>query len=171
MTKQMLADEVETVNDENEQRPLWDFAAMVEVTIDKPARSIWPYFFEKKKEIWSNAEYVPVAGESREVGELYMMTTRPTRGGHLFYETINLVPEKYLALKITHREDEGKERKLVGYDIVSLHEAAGHTTAMLHQVFTFSVEPELDRVKGTQRQEGFLNEIMRNLKAAVERGA
>lgn len=148
---------------------LWDYAFSGAVIIDRSAKQIWPYFFGDKKG-WSNAEYTTVAGTPGQVGEVYVMN-RPSHASHgarMFYEAIRIEPEKEIILKIDYQDGASDEKKLMGYDLVMLEEMQGRTRVLLQQVFTKWVDADVDLTQETARQNGFLPQILQNLKRWVE---
>lgn len=155
----------------SEHRLLWDFAFSGEVTIGRPAREVWPYFFGDKKN-WSGAEYTTVSGEPGQVGEVYVMN-RPSHASHgsrMFYEAIKIEPHKEIVLKITCQDGEGAERQLLGYDWVSLRESEGQTLVILQQAFTKWVDAATDLKREAERQHAFLPGIIQSLRQWVEEG-
>lgn len=147
-------------------KTIWDYSAIIEVVINRPAKDIWPYLFGVKEEIWTKQHYRRIAGEPGEVGEIYVQTFP---GGQLLYETINVKPEKQLVLKMTYKEHEKDERTLYGYDFLTLSEVEGHTTLVLAQAFALPIDtPKKDLNLETKKQDKMLDEIFEGLKRLVE---
>jgi len=153
---------------------MWDYSMILEVTIDRPAKDVWPYFFGEKNATWSKSEYTIVAGQEGEVGYTYSMDS-PKYGVTYFFEAIRVKPEKELVVKITYRElvekmEAGQDvRKLMGYDMFELKEVAGRTTVAFQQAFAQPLEvPEDDLGAHTESTDKFLTEIFQNLKKSVE---
>lgn len=150
----------------------WDYSGITEVTIDRPARHVWPYFFEHKEKLWDEQHYTKIAGELGKVGEIYMQTF--PGGGQVFMEAIKVKPEKQLVLKLTYRENEKSESRLVGYDLHVLNEVAGRTTVVFQQVFALPVDAltvdmgKNDLELATEKQDKTLAHIFQNLKRMVE---
>jgi len=139
---------------------MWDFSNITEVTIDRPAKVVWPYLFRPHNDIWSRTAYTTTAGEPGKVGETYAMAFQ--YGGQLLFETITVDPVRRLVLKILQRENANSKSTLVGYDFITLSEAAGKTKVMLQQAFELPVEPE------TAKHDKFLYDIFQDLKTMVE---
>jgi hypothetical protein len=75
---------------------MWDFSKFLEVTIDRTAKEVWPYLFRKHNDVWSRTSYTSVAGKMGQVGEMYEMAYPiPEIGGHLYFESIKVEPEKH----------------------------------------------------------------------------
>jgi len=147
-------------------RSIWDYSIIMEVTIDRPAKDVWPYFFGDKKNIWTMEHFTTIAGEPGTVGEVY---TQAYRGGQIQYETINVKPGIQLILKITYKQDEKDEERLVGYDFVTLNEVADHTKVVLQQAFALPVDiPKEDLAVETPKQDKKLADVLQNLKKLVE---
>jgi hypothetical protein len=144
---------------------VWDFSKLLEIIIDRPAKDVWPYLFRKKNDVWSRTAYTTVAGEPGKVGEIYEM---PFQGGQLAFQAIKLNPEKQQVLKITFRGNEKSERKLVGYDLFTLSEAAGRTTVVFQQAIELVVDPKENLELLTAKHDKFLTEIFQDLKRMVE---
>jgi hypothetical protein len=152
----------------NADRQLWDYSGIAEVTIDRPAKDVWPYLFGAKEESWTKQHYTHIAGEPGKVGEIYVYTFP---GGQLFYEAINVKPEKQLVLKISYRQNEKGESRLAGYDYLTLNEVAGHTTVVLQQMAALPVDmPNSDLSQASEKQDTMLADIFQTLKKTVESG-
>ena len=160
-------------------KAMWDYSGMVEVTIDRPARDVWPFFFGTKKDMWTEANYKTVAGQSGQVGEVYVMAYQgasvPQLGdqaapprAQLAFEAIKVNPEKQLVLKITFKEHENAAWKLCGYDFVTVKEVSGGTTVVLQQALELPVEPNTNLAVETERHDSFLAGIFQTLKRMVE---
>lgn len=146
---------------------------MIQVTIDRPAKNIWPYFFGQKEELWSEQHYIHVAGEAGKVGEIYMQMI-PGGGGQVFMEAIKVEPERQLVLKLTYKKTEGTDSRLIGYDFHTFHEVAGHTTVVLQQAFALPIDALADDTGrndlelATEKQDKLLVHMFQNLKRIVE---
>jgi hypothetical protein len=159
---------------------IWDYSVIMQVTIDRPVKKVWPYLFGDKEKLWTKVDYKRVAGEPGRVGDLYMQeypATPAYPGGQLFYEAIKVTPEKQIVLKITRKENDKDESRLIGYDFETLNEVAGHTTVVLQQAAAFPVnnlpnkqENDKQDNKMLADQNTMLADIFRNLKTAVESG-
>src|SRR4051812_15991070 len=66
--------------------PTWDYSFITEITIDRPANEVWPYFFGRKREMWSRVTYIEISGEPGKVGEIYAMADA-FHGRRTFFET------------------------------------------------------------------------------------
>jgi uncharacterized protein YndB with AHSA1/START domain len=153
----------------NEASQMWDFAKFLEVTIDRPAKDVWPYLFGKKCAAWTKTEYTPIAGEPGKLGEIYEMAyPLANQGGHIRFETIKVDPERHLVLKITYKKNDKSERRLVGYDFNTLREVNGRTTLFFQQASELPVDPTEDLNSLTEKHDKFLAEIFQDLKRVVE---
>jgi hypothetical protein len=152
----------------NADESIWDYSVIMAVTIDRPAKDVWPYLFGHKKDIWTEVQYTAIGGESEKVGEIYT-DANPFHGAQLFYEAIKVMPEKQLVLKITYRKDPRDERRLTGYDFVALNEVAGRTTVFFQQAFALPVDaPKHDLNLESAQHDKELADIFQNLKKVVE---
>jgi hypothetical protein len=156
----------------NEAKAMWDYSTIVEVTIDRPAKDVWPYFFGHYKSAWSlpdNKTYTTIAGQAGQVGEIFAMDNPLSdRGGQLLFEAINVKAQKMIVLKISYTESATSERKLSGYDFVTLNEVAGRTTVVLQQAFELPAEPQSDLNLQAEQQDDMLAGIFQKLKSMVE---
>lgn len=154
----------------NADRTVWDYSGVFEVTIDRPAKEVWPYFFGDKKEIWAKSGYTAVAGESGKVGEIYANAhTHTSNGDRAYFEAITVKPERQLVLKITVKEGGKAERTLVGYDFFTINEVAGRTTVVLAQAFALPLDiPKAGLNLKTKKQDKMLADMFQNLKRVVE---
>jgi hypothetical protein len=153
-----------------ESKAIWDYANLLEVTIDRPAKDVWPHFFGIKNAAWSLPQqetYLQIAGQPGEVGEVYSLASA-AYGVLWFFEAIEVVPERRLVLKITYASDKNSERKLSGYDCFALSEVAGRTTVGLQQAFALPVQRDTDLQLETERQDRMLFGILQKLKRTVE---
>jgi hypothetical protein len=140
----------------------------VEVTIERPAGDVWPHFVGDKKNVWTKSDYTTVAGEPGKLGEIYTHAHR-VHGVQAFYETIRVTPERHLVLKITCRENDNDELRLMGYDFVTLKEENGWTTVTFQQGLVLPVAAaESNLRRKTEQQDQRLVELFGNLKAIVE---
>ena len=152
----------------NASKPVWNYAALVEVTILRPTRNVWAYFIGSKKNIWTKSEYSTVAGEVGQVGEIYTHA-HTFNGVQAFYEAVKVSPERHLVLKITHKRSAEQAGQLVGYDLLTFRESAGQTTVMFQQVLTLPVDMlEGDLRVATENQDKRVADLFQNLKAVVE---
>jgi hypothetical protein len=73
-------------------------------------------------------------------------------------------------LKITYkRKEEDCGRELIGYDLITLSEAAGQTTVALQQLVAFPTEiPPSDLALETEKHNRFLADILQGLQKLVE---
>ena len=149
-------------------RTIWDYSLIAAITIDRPVKDVWPYFFEDKKGIWAKVAYLAVAGESEKVGEIYSMIS----AGHeatWFFETIRLKKEKQLVLKLTYQKYGDAEKTLLGYDFYEFRETAGRTVMAFQQVFAMAVDVDREKLDElTQNADRHHAETFRNLKGLVE---
>jgi hypothetical protein len=154
----------------SEDRPVWDYAGIAEVTIDRPARNVWPYFFGTKEEAWQGIHWVHVAGEQGQVGEVYKNSFEfHGRRITAFYEAVKVTPERRLVLKMTYRENDSPRSNLMGYELFTLNEVAGHTTVVLQQAFVIPVKESKDElVRETSQQDKELADLAQKLKHLVE---
>jgi hypothetical protein len=151
----------------DEERLVWDYACTINVTIDRPANEVWPYFFGEKEESWTEDHYTRVAGQPGRVGEIYW-ASHPL-GGRVFFEATKVDPESELILKITWALREGDQRQVVGYDLIELRETAGRTAVSLRQVLALPVAVPKDRhAAEAEKQTQMLTRIFQNLKRLVE---
>jgi hypothetical protein len=150
----------------------WDYSAIFDVVIDRPAKDVWPYFFGRKRDAWAEHDFVPIAGEPGKVGEIYASGERKLHGVRWIMYTIRAKPEKQLVLKMTYQANDKAEEKLGGYDIIELKESAGRTTVGFRQAVAVSIDAldQKDLKVVTEEQDTFLNKILQNLKRMVEKG-
>lgn len=144
---------------------MWDFSKFLEVTIDRPAKEVWPYLFRKKTDVWSRTDYTTVAGEPGKVGEVNAVAFQ---GGQLCFEAIKVKPEKHLVLKITYRKNDESEKKLSGYDLFTLNEVEDRTTVVFQQAIELPIDPIEDLTLLTEKHDKFLADIFLDLKRMVE---
>jgi hypothetical protein len=153
-------------------RPTWNYAGIAEVTIDRPARDVWPYFFGDKEVVWMGIHWIHVTGESGQVGEVYKNSFM-FHGNRIsaFYEAIKVTSERHLVLKMTYTENDSSKRNLMGYELFTLNEVAGHTTVVLQQAFAIPVsEPKEDLNRETRQQDTELADLAQKLKKLLESG-
>jgi uncharacterized protein YndB with AHSA1/START domain len=150
----------------------WDYLAITEVTIDRPAREVWPYFFGHKRELWSEYNYVVTAGESGQVGEIYETADSTLHGVRWIMETIRAEPERLLVLKMLYQEADSPEQVVAGCDIFEFTEVEGHTTAAFRQFLSVPrhLLPQDDLDRETKEKNIFLARILQTLKRMVENG-
>jgi len=160
-----------SIESANPSSKMWDFSTILEVTIDRPAKEVWPYFHGKNKDAWTKTDYRTVKGQSGQVGELYdMVYPMPNQGGRLGFETLKVKADKHLIIKITYQKHEGGNRELSGYDFLTLNEVAGRTTVVLLQASWLPVDPPTDCDHEAQKHNTFLTDILQHLKKLVEGG-
>lgn len=150
----------------------WDYANTLEVTIDRPATAVWPFFFGKKKDQWTRSDYTTVAGEPGKAGEVFMHEyTVLGERSFFFYEAIKVIPERELVLKITYKKKAEDKTELIGYDLLALKETAGRTTVELQQLVAFpTTVSRTDLNLETEKHDQFLADILQGLKKLVETG-
>jgi hypothetical protein len=75
--------------------PTWDYANTIEVTIGRPAKDVWPFFFGDKKDVWTRSDYSTIAGKPGQTGEIFMheYVVFGNRS-FFFYEAIKVVAER-----------------------------------------------------------------------------
>jgi hypothetical protein len=151
--------------DRTDQQQIWNSSKFLEVTIDRPAKVVWPYLFRKNNDVWSRTAYTTVAGHSGQVGEIYEM---PFEGGFLAFEAITVTPDRHLVLKITFRNPDDERRNLCGYDFFTLKEHEGGTTLAFQQAVQLTVDKTENLVERTEKHSRFLSEIFEDLKRMVE---
>jgi hypothetical protein len=150
---------------------MWDFSTILEVTIDRPAKFVWPYFHGKNKDTWTKTDYRTVSGQSGQVGEIYdMVYPMPNQGGRLGFETLQVKTDKHLIIKFLYQRHEGGPRVVSGYDFITLNEVAGRTTVVLLQASYLPVDPATDCDYEAQKHNTFLADILQHLKKLVEGG-
>lgn len=155
---------------ESEDHTVWDYSFIIELPIDRPARDVWPHFIGKRKDVWTGSDYMTVAGEPGEAGELFTHAHK-FNGVPVFYEAISVEPQKHWVLKITCGDGNEGSRRLIGYDFHTFDEADGHTVFWFHQALALprSLIKEEFSV-ATERQNRRLTELFQKLKAVIEAG-
>src|SRR5579884_1629981 len=148
-------------------KTLWDCANTLTVMIKRHPTEVWPYLFPPKSEVWSKQQYVPVAGESGKVGEIY---AAPYNGGQFLHESIKVERPRELVLKLTYSPRAGESGDLIGYDIFTLAESDGSgTTLVWHQAFALPIDtPKVDIKSKSDEHGRFLGALLENLKGLVE---
>jgi hypothetical protein len=149
-------------------KPVWDYSMILEVAISRPAREVWPHLIEaEKRNVWTSSDYKTVAGKEGAVGEIFTHSHR-FNGVEVFYEVIKVKPERQLVLKITYKDGESGELKLLGYDFHTLRELAGQTVVEFEQALAFPLVPREAFHQMTERQDKRLGDLFQNLKTIVE---
>jgi len=154
---------------------LWNYSVHMDVTINRPAKDVWPYFVGDKKDQWAGLKgepikYTTIAGEPGKVGEVYTHSFL-YQGYHLYYEAIAISQDSEIVLKITYNKNEKDPRRLAGYDLISLSEAGGRTRIDFHQAFALPVQAakgDLASLSKVHNQE--LTDAFQELKRTVENG-
>ena len=144
---------------------IWDYAGITGACIDRPAKVIWPYLGEKQ-EAWADVHFTLIAGDWQQVGGMF---TNETPEGRNFWEVIKARSERELVLKLTYRRngERDDDRKLVGYDYVTLDEVDDHTKLTMYQMLAVPVPKSYLHIAAVKHAQ-FMERSFRKLKQIVE---
>jgi hypothetical protein len=158
---------------ERQTMMIWDYAITLQIQIERPPETVWPWFFGDKKAIWTRSEYETVSGEEGRPGAVFMhqYAVLDTRY-YYYYEAIRLLEQRELVLKITCRKSESDTSgALIGYDVIRLEPRADHSMVTLQQFVAFPTDLERSDLAGeSEKHDRFLAGILEDLKRLVEHG-
>ena len=119
-------------SDENRQYSKLEAASYAEVTIDHPAKEIWPHILNLGGWV-KNRSYETLSGEPNQEGELIKASAlgddgKVLEGEYYYLKTIKVIPLKYYLFKAFSAEDYSVE--FDGFDSFTLVEE-GNTTRVI----------------------------------------
>ena len=123
-------------------------ASYAEITINRPAKEIWPYILNLNAWV-ANRRYENISGNPGSVGELTKASALDEngeliKGEFYFLKTIKIIPFKYYLFKATSAEDYSVE--FSGFDSLTLIEQGNKTRVIFNAnlVYHFSKMKEED---------------------------